>query len=359
MSGGYENAARENSATVGGGRENAARGYGATVGGGSNNAADGPGATVGGGSNNAAGGSCAMVPGGSNNAAGGSFSFAGGRRAKVRTADEVGGVDINGDEGTFVWADSADADFRSTGPDQFLIRAAGGVGIGTNSPSALLTVDDGVVDAPSDNSAGMKIKLWDSATTYKDYGIGINTSNFWILRGNGASFNIYENGSTPAADFTIDGSGRVGIGTTSPNYRLQVNGDICPEVHKGGDLGKSGLAWDDVYYDDLYNMGAAAFTDRIITEEILRHPPRAKKPGMFDYMTERGLEELDPASLPEDLHDQSSLLTDEIATYNYKANYEQQVQIDALRAENNKLKKRLEALEKIIQALEIKRGKEI
>ncbi len=38
-------------------------------------------------------------------------------------------------KGTFVWADSKDAVFVSTGENQFLIRAAGGVGIGTNNPN--------------------------------------------------------------------------------------------------------------------------------------------------------------------------------------------------------------------------------
>ena len=37
---------------------------------------------------------------------------------------------------------TTDADFTSTGPDQFLIRAAGGVGIGTNAPTdAILDVE--------------------------------------------------------------------------------------------------------------------------------------------------------------------------------------------------------------------------
>jgi len=36
--------------------------------------------------------------------------------------------------GTFVWADSTNADFASTGVNQFLIRVSGGVGIGTNNP---------------------------------------------------------------------------------------------------------------------------------------------------------------------------------------------------------------------------------
>ena len=57
------------------------------------------------------------------------YAFAGGRRAY---ADH---------SGTFVWADSTDADFISTGTDQFLIRADGGVGINTASPNNLLTVE--------------------------------------------------------------------------------------------------------------------------------------------------------------------------------------------------------------------------
>ena len=40
--------------------------------------------------------------------------------------------------GTFVWADSQDADFVSSGTNQFLIRAEGGVGIGTSDPKARL-----------------------------------------------------------------------------------------------------------------------------------------------------------------------------------------------------------------------------
>ena len=59
--------------------------------------------------------SAAVVPGGKANAATANYAFAAGRRAKAAH------------EGAFVWADSTDADFRSTVPKQFLIRAAGGV----------------------------------------------------------------------------------------------------------------------------------------------------------------------------------------------------------------------------------------
>ena len=42
-----------------------------------------------------------------------------------------------------MWADSLDTDFASTANNQFLIRAAGGVGIGTTSPAHLIDVAGG------------------------------------------------------------------------------------------------------------------------------------------------------------------------------------------------------------------------
>jgi hypothetical protein len=54
-----------------------------------------------------------------------------------------------------VWADSTGDEFWSTGPHQFLIRAAGGVGIGTNSPQAQLHVAAGgtLIPVRVDNTA--------------------------------------------------------------------------------------------------------------------------------------------------------------------------------------------------------------
>ena len=58
-----------------------------------------------------------------------SYTFAAGQQAQANH------------QGTFVWADSTNAPFASTGNDQFLIRANGGVGINTNAPARSLDVN--------------------------------------------------------------------------------------------------------------------------------------------------------------------------------------------------------------------------
>ncbi len=136
VSGGSTNVAGGESAAIGGGRENRTSQAYTVVAGGRSNFALSQNAAVGGGEQNQAIGESSVVPGGANNVAGGSFSFAAGRRAIARSLDLTGGVAR--DDGTFVWADSTDEDFVSTGNDQFLVRAGGGVGINTSAPDGML-----------------------------------------------------------------------------------------------------------------------------------------------------------------------------------------------------------------------------
>ena len=129
-------------------------------------------------------------------------------------------------------------------------------------------------------------------------------------------------------------------------------GDVLPETHKGENFGASGQAWNNVYAHNYITEGSAAFSGLEVTKQLLDHPPMEKPAGAFDEFTEKGLKELDPASLPETLTENNALLIDEIATYNYKANYEQQVQIEQLIkltkqliAENEKLSTKIKKLE--------------
>lgn len=70
--------------------------------------------TIGGGEDNTNTGSYATVPGGYKNSAA-NYSFAAGRRAKANN------------QGTFVWADSTDADFASAANNEVAFRCNGGV----------------------------------------------------------------------------------------------------------------------------------------------------------------------------------------------------------------------------------------
>lgn len=128
IAGGAGNVTDNNYTTVSGGLYNSAVNQYATVSGGRNNTAGNVYATVGGGYANTATGALATVPGGAQNTASGNYSLAAGQGASAIHA------------GSFVWSDSDAEPFSSTADNQFLIRASGGVGIGTGSPSGALQV---------------------------------------------------------------------------------------------------------------------------------------------------------------------------------------------------------------------------
>lgn len=146
-------------------------------------------------------------------------------------------------------------------------------------------------------------------------------------------------------------NGHIGIGTLDPQYGIQTDSDICPVTHVSTNMGAFNMAWDIVYSAHFYTYVATSFSGRNLSKEILQHPPKSKKnvgvPG-----TEDRTEVLDPNSLPDDLYDGEYIITGEMAAYNYKANYEQQVQIEELKklveqlvSENKGLKDKISGIE--------------
>ncbi len=208
VGGGKQNAAVGNYSTVAGGESNEAEGPHLAIGGGFNNAAGGqPFATVAGGSSNLATGYAAAIPGGELNTAGGAFSFAAGRRAKTFH------------DGSFVWGDSQNADFASTAADQFLIRAAGGVGINTNTPIAPLYIFG--TDVPAGSGPIGQNGLGLGAAGDLDYK--------WIQSYGGAlALNPVGN--------------NVGIGVSAPRYALDLGGRAFIRGETSG-TGNGGGMW--------------------------------------------------------------------------------------------------------------------
>jgi hypothetical protein len=210
VGGGRANDASGAYSTVGGGAFNTASGAYSIVGGGRVNIASGDYSTVGGGNSNTASGEYSAVPGGYLNIAQGNYSLAAGQLAKAEH------------QGTFVWSDITTpfgTRFTSTGDNQFLINATGGVGIGTNAPGARLHVGGGNILL--DNNQGVFMKHTDG--TKKRVLIGDSSNILRLGSGSPSGFDeIRFDVNTSGEAMTIKGSGNVGVGTTAPLGRLQV-----------------------------------------------------------------------------------------------------------------------------------------
>jgi hypothetical protein len=238
--GGWGNEAAEEYATVGGGRYNSSFDHASTVCGGAYNKAgmdDGMAAaqeyaTIGGGHGNSAMGAFSTIPGGERNSTLGMYSAAMGYMATALHT------------GTFVWNDRSQTTgtetdaFTSTGDNQFLIRAVGGVGIGTDAPEASLDVLGG---------------NWDVANGEGDFRIG--DASYRLKMGVATD----GGGAGDARIFVAGGTERLLFGAAD---------DIIAGIDAGGirpygthDLGTNESPWEAVFYRHL----------REVSDERLKH----------------------------------------------------------------------------------------
>ncbi len=192
----------------------------------------------------------AVIPGGSGNLAGGTNSFAAGASAQATN------------NGAFVWADTSTTNvFNSTGSNQFLIRAAGGVGIGTTSPQAnlhVVTGGEGIrVQGPGSGAANQAyISFADNAGTRIGYvGDGSTGDSDVVLDSDSGDVVL---NTAAGRVMTVTSTGNVGIGTNNPIDML----DVAGSAHIDGALfvGNSatagpGSGYTIVVYNDSFFYG--------------------------------------------------------------------------------------------------------
>lgn len=147
---------------------------------------------------------------------------------------------------------SAGKTFLSTnGSVRLAIDSTGNVGIGTTTPSHLLTVSGDIqID---DGSPALFMTDTDTGATSRLHASSTQGSVFLEADINDevANTNIGFK-SDGVQRMTINSSGSVGIGTTSPGSMLDVRGGvqthrILPFADNTYDLGANVLRWDDVY----------------------------------------------------------------------------------------------------------------
>ncbi len=212
-------------ATVSGGRFNAAVAADSTICGGYFNEAEAQFSAVLGGESNRAGGYASATLGGADNDAFGDWSVAAGRRAGAG-------------DGCFVFADSTNADFNSTSANQFLIRASGGVGIGTDAPGAALDVAGNIrASGPLVSTQATGVAPLSVLSTTKvdnlnaDMLDGVDSSAFSQL---GASIESNEITNFTIVDADIALNAFISGSKVNPQFGSQAL--TCGEVTSSGDI---------------------------------------------------------------------------------------------------------------------------
>lgn len=230
VGGGEGNSATGGWSTVDGGENNAAGGLYSAVGGGSQIDAGGHYSAIGGGESNVTIGSYAAIPGGRGNYAYGDYSLVAGRRAMNDNAAH---------DGVFIFADSSDADFHSTASNQFLVRASGGMGVGTNSPAAQLNISStGNYNSPqvridqmtANDHARLRFNVSGASSPW-DIAVGDSTNNTFKFYSGGADIMTLSTGATHIS--MVDGATESGgnwVNFSDRNAKANFDGVSSREI---------------------------------------------------------------------------------------------------------------------------------
>ncbi len=146
----------------------------------------------------------------------------------------TGGIDftlgVTNSNTAYIWnAGSHNILFGTAGTERMRLTSTGDVGIGTTSPVSKLHVQDGdlTILTPS-GTGGRYLSLDNRHTGGRDYRLISTNDSHGSLGGGDFAILDYDISGNDAAKtrLLIDSSGNVGIGTTTPSQKLDVQGTI-------------------------------------------------------------------------------------------------------------------------------------
>lgn len=144
---------------------------------------------------------------------------------------------------------AVDLTLQTAGGNTLLNPTSGNVGIGTTSPDSKLHVEGSANEILSLTANNPAIFFEDT-----------NGSNAYIQNSNGSLF--FEGNDGATVNMTINNSGNVGIGTTSPAFKLSVAGTVGPDADDSYNLGAAGSDWGCLYYNSG-TLGTCASDERL------------------------------------------------------------------------------------------------
>ncbi|MCX6926453.1 MAG: hypothetical protein NT154_25080, partial [Verrucomicrobia bacterium] len=138
-------------------------------------------------------------------------------------------------DGSFVWADLQNTEFASTSTNQFLIRAAGGVGINTTTPATALHVNG----AATVSGVGSFVARTAAALVLSNTTANTGRTWEWHALDDGRLQLVDVKAGSSGTRMMVAANGYVGIGTTTPSERLHVVGNIAAvgDIHATGNVG--------------------------------------------------------------------------------------------------------------------------
>ncbi len=210
--------------------------------------------------------------------------------------------------------------FVANGAERMRLLANGNFGIGTNAPTTKLSL--GTYQTTTAGNVG-GIALYETGNT--KYGLSVNNQGFLDISGNQSSaggirfFNGTDN-TAPTERMRITSTGNVGIGTSNPQAKLAVNGDIYAKKVKVTTTG-----WPDYVFEQNYVLKPLSEVETFILAN--KHLPEV--PSAADI-----------AKNDQDLGEMNKVLLQKVE--------ELTLYLIALEKENKLQKERVDKLEKLV-----------